>query len=87
MKHGYRRIKELKKNVIDKALKSKAERIREEQVKKRLELQELTKNAYKLFSKHTISIEVMKDDQIFTVYFPKLPFCYQLADDVKQEFH
>jgi hypothetical protein len=79
-------MKSLKKN-IDDIMKDPAEKAKEEELKLKLELKELTKNSIKFFREHTCSLEVVRDKHLFTIYFPKLPFCKLLPKDLKDEFH
>ena len=39
------------------------------------------------FAKNVIHIEIIRDGEIFKVYFPILPCCKLLPKEVKIEFH
>lgn len=85
-KHGLNALGNLKKNFED-ILKDDAQLQREEELKKKREQKELTKNSIKFFKENTCSVEMIRDKHIHTVYFPKLPFCKLLPKDLKEEFH
>lgn len=55
--------------------------------KKNKENKELLIEAIKFFKFNTKSIEINREDKLYTVYFPKLPFCHMLPKDLKEEFH
>lgn len=71
-------LRKIKKNFIDKALKSEKELKKEEELQKKLEEKELTKKAIHFFRNNTCSIEVVRDGKLFNIQFPKLPYCKML---------
>lgn len=46
----------------------------QEQEEKRKQKEQL-KLAIRFFKKHSCSIEIVREEQVFQVFFPKLPFC------------
>lgn len=36
---------------------------------------------------NTCSIDIIRDDNLYLIYFPKLPYCKQLPKDIKIDFH
>lgn len=39
------------------------------------------------FRKNSGSVEIVKDENIYRIYFPKLPCCQLLPKDLKNDFH
>lgn len=46
----------------------------------------LTKDAIKFFRQNTCSIDMIRDQKLYTVFFPKLPIC-NLPKSARLEFH
>ena len=67
--------------------KTEDELRREEDIHRKVEQQKLMKKSISFFRQHTCNIDMVRDDKIYTVYFPKLPFCKLLPKDAKVEFH
>ena len=72
---------------LDSVLKSEEEKKKEAEIKRKAEKKENLKKAIEFFKEHTKQIEILRDDKIATVYFPKLPFCHKLPKDLKEKFH
>lgn len=72
---------------VGKAFKTEEEIRKEEELKKKLAQKELTKKAVSFFRLNTCTIETLRDDKVYTIYFPKLPCCQMLPKDVKQDFN
>jgi hypothetical protein len=45
------------------------------------------KKSISFFRKHTCHIDIVRDEKIYTVYFPKIPYCMLLPKDSKNDFH
>ncbi|EGR33562.1 MIR domain protein [Ichthyophthirius multifiliis] len=45
------------------------------------------KQALQFFKQKTCQIEIIRDGELQTIYFPKLPLCFTLADEVKDDFN
>ncbi|CAK68868.1 unnamed protein product (macronuclear) [Paramecium tetraurelia] len=58
----------------------------EKLLQEKLEQKELTKNAIKFFRQNTCSIDMIRDQKLYTIYFPKLPIC-KLPKSARLEFH
>lgn len=56
-------------------------------MKKLQEEKELTKKAIAFFRENTCCIDMVRNNKIQQIFFPKLPYCKQLPKDVKNEFH
>lgn len=41
----------------------------------------------RFFKRNSKSIEIIRDNNIIRIYFPKLPFCNTLSKDLKNDFH
>ncbi|CAK81773.1 unnamed protein product (macronuclear) [Paramecium tetraurelia] len=68
------------------AQKSEEELRQEKLLQEKLEQKELTKNAIKFFRQNTCSIDMIRDQKLYTIYFPKLPIC-NLPKSARLEFH
>ncbi|CAD8076144.1 unnamed protein product [Paramecium sonneborni] len=66
--------------------KSEEEMRQEKLLQEKLEQKELTKNAIKFFRQNTCSIDMIRDQKLYTIYFPKLPIC-KLPKSARMEFH
>jgi hypothetical protein len=47
----------------------------------------MTKKAINFFRENTCSIDMLRDNKLYIIRFPKLPFCQLLPKDVKLSFH
>ncbi|KAL4447069.1 hypothetical protein ABPG74_013921 [Tetrahymena malaccensis] len=59
---------------------------KEQQEKERLEKKELIKNALIFFKNKTCSIEIVRNGCLQTISFPKMPLCFTLSDEIKDDF-
>ncbi|KRX02872.1 hypothetical protein PPERSA_04075 [Pseudocohnilembus persalinus] len=48
---------------------------------------QLKEESLKFFGSKTCHIEISRENKIQKIYFPKLPFCYLLPKEVKEQFH
>jgi len=55
-------------------------------MKQELDEERSFKHAIKLFKRLTVHIEVLIDGKIERIYFQKLPYCFNLKKDIKDEF-
>lgn len=42
--------------------------------------------ALSFFGKHTASIEINRNNTIYKLFFPKLPHCVSITEELKNEF-
>ncbi|EGR30656.1 mir domain protein [Ichthyophthirius multifiliis] len=55
--------------------------------KQNQEDQQELEQAICFFRNKLCQIEIIRDNQLFTIYFPKLPFCFMMKDKFKEEFN
>lgn len=72
---------------MDDKLKSADELLTQEEDRRKVREKQLTKKAISFFRENTCSIDIIRDNNLYQIYFPKLPYCKQLPKDVKSEFH
>ncbi|KAL4460004.1 hypothetical protein ABPG74_003530 [Tetrahymena malaccensis] len=48
--------------------------------------QELNQQALDFFKKYVCRIEILREEKLYPVYFPKLPYCEYLTDTTKDQF-
>lgn len=48
---------------------------------------QITKEAFDFFSNIMAHIEIVRDNQIQKIYFPMLPFCKYISQDLKRKFN
>ncbi|CAD8133483.1 unnamed protein product [Paramecium octaurelia] len=75
-------IEEVGKTDEDRRKEKEAQELEEKKKNK-----ELLKNSIRFFKKNSCSIEIVRDEKVYQVFFPKLPYCHQLPKDLKTEFH
>ena len=84
--HGLGAMKSIIKN-LNKTLKSDYELRKEEELRQKIQKKELTQKALQFFSENTCQIEILRDNKVVNICFPKLPFCKMLTQEIKDEFH
>lgn len=52
-----------------------------------MEKKQLLTDSISFFMNNTVSIEFIRDEKIYRVYFPKLPCCHLLPKELKNDFH
>ncbi|CAD8153241.1 unnamed protein product [Paramecium pentaurelia] len=60
--------------------------IQEKLLQEKIEQKRLTKDAIRFFRQNTCSIDMIRDQKLYTIYFPKLPIC-NLPKTARLEFH
>ena len=59
----------------------------EPNLKKKIDQKREIKEALSFFSRNTAHIEIVREDSLARVYFPKLPMANSLPRNIKNEFH
>lgn len=52
----------------------------------KVQKKELTKEAINFFKQNSVVIEVVREDNLQTVFFPLLPYCKNLPDELNKDF-
>ncbi|EGR27785.1 MIR domain protein, partial [Ichthyophthirius multifiliis] len=71
---------------INSNLKQKKQQ-EEEEIKKEKEKKKELHEALSFFHQKTCQIEIIRDGELQTIFFPKLPLCFTLSDEVKDHFN
>lgn len=79
---------DVKSNLIDKALALATSDTKSlETLKQTIEKKELMREAVAFFRKNITHIEIIRENRIYKIYFPLLPYCKMLPKSVKKSFH
>ena len=78
---------DLKKNVIDKTFKLNQETDELKQIQESLEKKQIQQNALAFFKQNIAHIEIVRDNNLYRVFFPLLPITRFLPKSRKTEFH